>query len=372
MNIVHLIDSEGFYGAEIVVVNLMDAQRSAGERPVLISIGGKGVGTKPLEEEARSRGLEVIALRFRNGPNPAGMLAILRSVRTLSARVIHSHGYKSDILAGGLPKSVRRVPVVSTLHGWTSTRAFSKMRIYEWAQTLALRNVDAVTVVSRPLLEHPRLRRIGIFPMHIPNGIPPLEFPPSFFSGAFPEIAAKTRETFSIVSVGRLSAEKGYDLLIRACGRLTAKRVDWSLVLLGEGGQKTHLQDVAQREESSGRVHFAGYCPRAYGAMPSFRVFVLSSLTEGLPITLLEAMQAGVPVVASAVGEIPNLLDGGRFGRLVPPGDVDSLAEALDDVYHHPDEAYERAARARKHVLEEYGVEKTARRYGELYRTLLS
>jgi len=149
LKILHIIDSGGLYGAEIMLLHLIDEQKKLGLKPVLLSIGRKGIAEKPIEIEASKREIEVHKFRMRSGPNIVWAIKILLFAQKNAFDLMHSHGYKGNILFGFMPKPVRKLPLISTLHGWTSTTGFSKMRVYLWLDSLSLRFIDAVVLVNK-------------------------------------------------------------------------------------------------------------------------------------------------------------------------------------------------------------------------------
>ena len=372
MKILHIIDSEGLYGAEVVTLNLMTAQKKIGLFPVLLSIGDIRVGDKDIEIEAKKRGLDTQVLRFRNGLNLKGSMMILDHAKRLKSQIIHSHGYKANILLGIVPRRFRRMPVIATLHGWTSRRFFTKIWVYEWIDVLAMRNLDRVVAVSSAIENHIRMRSVGIHPIVINNGLPRLDFENDSFDRECPEISEKCKGKFKIISIGRLSPEKGFNILILAMARLVSQGVDASLVLVGDGSERDSLSDLVNKENLSDRVHFIGYRDKAFNLIPYFDVFVLSSYSEGLPITLLEAQQAGIPIVATRVGEVPEVLGNGMYGKLVKSGDPEELAKAVEEVYSNRQEARAKALAAKEWTLKEYSLENMASKYFELYQRVIN
>ncbi len=367
----HIIDSGGLYGAEKVILNLLEEQQRRHSHPKLISIGDDGVPEKAIETESRKKNIDVIALRFKNGFNIHGTRQILSTLEATKSDIIHSHGYKGDILLGFYPRHLRKIPMLSTLHGWTSTRLFSKMRIYEFVAALSLTRIDRVVVVSRIMQDHPRLRMFGIKAAYIPNGIPALDFDKRYFPTLHTELTDTIKNKFKILAVGRLSPEKGFEVLIQALPRLNSRGIDCCLVIVGEGDEKYRLTQIAVEEGVADRVHMIGYVPDAYKMMPSFDVFALPSYTEGLPITVLEAMQAGVPIVATTVGEVPEVLAHGGCGYLIPPGNSAALSEALEIIYRNREDAHEKANAAKQRVHSEYSVERMTDKYMHEYERLL-
>lgn len=374
MRILHVIDSGGLYGAEVMLLHLMEAQVQLGIDPVLASIGSPGCGDKPVEIEARRRGLRVEPFRMRPGPNWPGAFAILRFARREEIELLHSHGYKGNILFGLLPKRLRRLPVVTTLHGWTWTGGLTRMRAYEWLDGLSLRFVDRVVLVNESMLDHPRLQfgkrsRLVVSENGIPLAAPE---PGQNELDLNPEILAFARQGFSIVAVGRLSREKGFDLLLAGVAGLVAQGKDVRLLIMGEGGLREPLLLQARELGVADRLMLSGYVPAAGKYLSRFNCFAIPSLTEGLPMVLLEAMAGGVPIVASRVGGMPEALDHGRAGMLVESGDVAALRAGIAEVMDHPATAGERAGHAGRRVREIYSSRAMAERYSEVYRQLLS
>jgi glycosyltransferase involved in cell wall biosynthesis len=169
-----------------------------------------------------------------------------------------------------------------------------------------------------------------------------------------------------------LSPDKGQALLLHALSDLNDSGSDLGLVILGEGPERKTLERLIDRLHLQDRVLLPGFRPAARDYLPEFGLFALPSFTEGLPITLLETMQCGTPIVASRVGGIPELLDGGQAGLLIEPGDAAGLTAAIRHVVDAADDARLRADRAREIVELEYTNERMVRRYSDLYASVLS
>ena len=169
----------------------------------------------------------------------------------------------------------------------------------------------------------------------VENGIPPLQVRLADLAArntaALPaEITAPMRNTPTLVAIGRLSAEKGFGNLIEAFARVRAEGIDHCrLVIVGEGAQRAVLTARIAALGLQKSVVLAGYLEGAERMLEHAAGFVMSSLTEGMPLVLLEAMQWRVPILATSVGAIPELLDYGQRGQLVPPGSVEALTDGL-------------------------------------------
>ena len=365
----HVIDSAGIYGAETVLLNLASTQHARGERPVVLSIGGSGAPEKAIESECRKRGIECLALRMRDGLNFAGARQLADIAREQRADVLHSHGYKGNILLGLLPRRSRPAPVVTTLHGWTAKSSFSKLGLYRFIDQCMLSRLEGVVLVNDAMRRLPALARLDPPAVTIANGVTPADpaavLDPTL-SAALAALRARCSMLFGVV--GRLSPEKNVTALVDALRACADPRA--GLVILGDGPERAAIEAAITRLGLADRTLLGGYVASGRDYLPSLDALVIPSLTEGLPMVLLEAMAASLPVIATRVGEIPHVV--GDLGLLVPAGDVAALAGALSTVARDLPTFRELGARAARRVADEYSAAAMARRYDDLYRTVLS
>jgi len=372
VKVLHIIDSQGIYGAEMVLLNLMREQEQMGLNPILGSIGDLIDPEIPLEIEALRRGLKVARFRMTRGYNLSGSLRIVRFAINQKIDLFHSHGYKGNILLGSLPRRLRKIPIISTLHGWTSIKKISKIWLYDCLDKICLRRIDAVVRVTSVNSGTWNSRILkGLKTFVVENGIPLLPFDVESVIRKDPLTVEFCRNVFVIGSIGRLSEEKGITQLIQAMHLLSAKKEDYKAVIIGEGPQRGKLENMMKRTGLSHRVMLTGYREKAFQYLPLFDVFVLPSITEGLPITILEAMQAGIPIVASPVGGVSQVLRNGQYGTLVEPGNPDALAGAISYLRQNPDTAREMAQRAKEFALVRYSSRRMAEDYHEVYEHVL-
>lgn len=251
--------------------------------------------------------------------------------------------------------------------GTTVSLAVRRERIWtRWQSLRILRHVaneaDAIVAVSRGVAEDvARLAPEGRAPVHvIANPV----VTPSLL-----ELAAKPvahpwftdEPTPVVLSVGRFSRAKDYPTLLRAFALLRSRRA-CRLVIFGDGRQRPRLERLVRRLGVSDSVDLPGFVANPYPYAARARVFVLSSLWEGSPNALAEALALGTPVVATDCPSGPReLLRDGRYGRLTPPGDPDRLAEAIEETLDNP-----LPADVLREAVREYTVEKSAARYLEV------
>ena len=407
IKVLHIIDSGGLYGAEVMLLNLIAEQIKMGLDPTIVSIGEKHIKEKRIETEALKRGFKVKKFRMFPGPNIAGAFKILQYAKSNGFDLLHSHGYKGNVAFGFMPRKFRKIPLVSTAHGWTSTKGLTKNRIYEWLDTLSFKFIDAVVLVSNVMKYHPKLKNLKGINFHvIPNGIPVSKSsPPSQHFSLTPSISPPSHHPtistssstpshlpnfsssdksqsnqsiidfcskgFTIGSIGRLSHEKGYKYLIEALRLLLKDGSHARLVIIGEGYERNNLENLVKQLGLSDKVLLPGYRSDAKKYLPYFNVFVISSLTEGLPMTLLEAMQAKIPVVATTVGAIPEVLQNGAAGVLFEPCSSKALAKAITSIYRNREKAKQLTTAAYERAINDYSSEKMTEQYLAIYQKVL-
>ena len=296
-------------------------------------------------------------------PGPwAERAAVRRLCGQVRPDVVHTHGYRPDVLDAGVARGLG-IPVVTTVHGFTG--GGWKNRLYEWLQCRAFRRFDAVVAVSRPLVRRLEAAGVPAARIHeVPNAWgaePPLD------RREARGVLGLPADAFVVGWVGRLSHEKGADVLLEALPHLKDLPLEVSIV--GDGVERRSLTGQALRLGLNGRLHWHGAIPDAGRLFPAFDVFVLSSRTEGTPIVLFEAMAAGVPIVATAVGGVPHVLSSDA-AALVAAEQPAALASEIRAVHRSADVAQRRARAARARLESAYGVAPWIERYIAIYRTV--
>jgi len=369
MKIAHVIDSDGVYGAEIMLLNLMEAHKSEGHHPVLISINQEEEGEQnQLIREANKKNIETINLVLKKGYSYKSAEKIFRIIESKSVDITHTHGYKGNILLGSIPKAKRPTPVISTIHGWTSIRKFSKIWFYNLIDRMFLKNLDALVFVNKENQSSIRHKRKYV----VENCISKLSFNLEIVSATDPDLVEQCKNAFVVGSISRLSEEKGIIYLLKALKKLINDDNNYKAIIIGEGLLEDHLREYIKTNKLTDKVILTGYKKNAYRFLQLFDVFVLPSLTEGLPMVILEAMQASVPIVATEVGGIPSILRNKIEGIVIKPSNSDELADAISLIKNNPKMAKEMTYRSLEKVQNKYSVEKMAKEYIKIYKMVLS
>jgi glycosyltransferase involved in cell wall biosynthesis len=364
MKVLHLLSSAGFYGAENMLLNLCVAQRSAGNENTLLVFYNAHQPNIELYEEAKWGGLNPAMVRCEGRLDLKALREIRKHVRDGAIDVVHTHGYKAD-LYGYIAARREKKPVVATCHNWRDVG--SALRLYNRLDRMALKRFDAIAAVSETVAEKLRLAGVPAGRIRtVPNGID---------VHAFDDASARSASSLSegpvIGVVARLDLQKGFAYLFEAVRGLSESHPGLRVMIVGEGPDRAAIDTMIRSLGLENRVTLAGQredMPAVYAAM---NIFVLPSLNEGLPMTVLEAMAASLPVIATRVGAIPAVIADGNTGLLVEPGDVPGLRSAIDRLLADSGLRRRLGQQARAHVLENYTSEIMARRYLELYDQVL-
>jgi len=340
-----LSEGQGRHRAHVAAV-LTPAQ--AKDHPFVTRLEAANVPVTPVVVGARSYVREYLSLA-----------AI---VRRLQPQVIHTHGYREDVIGVAVGRSLS-IPTVSTVHGFTG--GGTRNRLNEKIQCVALRRAAAVLAVSKPLVE--RLRRAGVRRERIrfiANGFAP---------PALIRKRADARRMLGIPAdsmvagwVGRLSREKGADVMLDA---LAQSDSFWRLSIIGEGPERERLQQQAADLGIGERVYWHGAVANAAAVLSAFDAFVLSSRTEGTPIALFEAMHAGVPIVATQVGGVPDVVTSDH-ALLVPAEEPGAIAAALRELRRDPASAAGRRSLARQRLTQAFSMAAWVDAIDEVYRAV--
>jgi glycosyltransferase involved in cell wall biosynthesis len=285
--------------------------------------------------------------------------------RKLKPDLVCTHSSKAGVL-GRLAAHRCGIPSVFTAHGWAFTEGVpaGKRRFYADVERLAARCTSKIICVSdydRSLALRWRVaREEQLVTVH--NGIPDV--------GEDLVAQPGTGTPVRVIMVARFATQKDQDLLIRAVAALKGVP-DFEVELVGDGPLMQQSQALAAKLGASDRVSFSGAQTDVVRRLARSHVFVLASRSEGLPLTVLEAMRAGLPVIASDVGGVSEAVEDGITGFLVPRGDEESLRQRLRWLLQRPEERVRMGRAGRERFLQQFTVERMVRRTEGVYREVL-
>jgi glycosyltransferase involved in cell wall biosynthesis len=293
----------------------------------------------------------------------------LRICRRERVEIWHGHDYKSNAL-GLLLRRFWPMRLVTTVHGWV--KQTRRTPLYYKIDELCLPRYEAVICVSQDLYE--RCLACGVPSQRcllVENAIDTHDYLRQVGTEEAKKGLGLKPGSCLIGAVGRLSDEKGFDVLIRATHQLLTAGAPVELVIIGEGDAKERLQALISALGCEDRIHLLGYRADTKDLYSAMDIFALSSLREGLPNALLEAMAMEVPVVATRVAGIPQLIQDGHNGLLVQASSVDELTEALARLVANPSLRIRLHQAARRVIENRYSFAARMEKIRALYDDLL-
>jgi sugar transferase (PEP-CTERM/EpsH1 system associated) len=363
--IAHVLSSFGTGGQERVALDLARRQHSEGHRVFAISLAPGVEG--PLGAEFRNAGVETQTVPKGPGFEPSLAFRLSRLLTERRVNVVHTHNPHA-LIYGAPAASLARAAAVHTKHGMNPDTV-RRM----WLRRTASALVDAYVACTESLAETARKNsecdptRLFV----IPNGIDTSRFTPSDERRrAIRSELGIPGDAWVVGTVGRLAPEKDQALLIKAMGPLLDERRH--LVIVGDGPEREALKAQVEATWRTQFVHMPGARNDVESLLAAFDAFALTSKTEGLPLGVLEAMSMGLPVIATKVGGIPDVIESGVTGYLVPAGGLRELTTRLVWLSGHQGAGREIGAEARRQVAAKYSVELMSRNYADLYERILS
>lgn len=356
--VLHTEASPGLGGQEVRTLNEARWTAERGWR-VLLACQPDG----RLLERARAAGVETAPIRMRGPLDLRALAGLVRLIRRERVSLVHTHS-SIDAWLGGMAARLCRIPVVRTRHVSIVIRR-GLNPVYRW---LADRVITSGDAIRRMVLD------VGLAPervVAIPAGVNLEAFP---FGGRAPETAREVGLGRPVIgSVAMFRGSKGHPQLLEAFAIVRAKRPCASLLLVGDGIRRAWVEQLAREAGLSEAVVFTGFrsdVPALLGTMDCF--VQASTRTEGVPQALLQAFAAGVPVVASRIGGIPEVVADGETGLLVPSESVEALAAGIERVLDDPGAAARRARAARALVEARFSHTHSIGRLLRVYDELLA
>jgi glycosyltransferase involved in cell wall biosynthesis len=362
LRIAHLIESDGPGGAERMLASLAAELQAAGAENVVIAPSG---GEGWLARELSETGVQMELFRLDRPISPAFARWLTETLRRHRVALAHSHEFTMAVYGAWAARRASVAHLV-TMHG---SRYYAGRLQRRVAMHLAVSLSGSVVAVSQSLARHLsrdlwiRASRI----VTIPNGA---RLTPVTQSSLRGELQLGSADHLA-VAVGNLYPVKGHRYLLEALALLAERFPRLHVAIAGRGELEGPLLARARALHISDRFHLLGLRSDVGNLLAGADVFVLPSLSEGLPLALLEAMLAARPIVATAVGEIPTALADGRAGVLVPPADAGALASGLAGVLADPARARGLSEAAALRAAEEYTLGRMMERYVALYAKLL-
>jgi glycosyltransferase involved in cell wall biosynthesis len=377
LKVMHIIARLNIGGAAPYVILLAQAQNAK----VVCGVVGENEGDMRYLADQRGVNVTVVPSLGREISPLRDLLTIFtlwRIIRREKPDVVHTHTAKAGFV-GRIAAWLARVPViVHTYHGHVFSGYFGKRKtqLYIFLERLCARLTNVIITLS-PALKHELVHVYRIAPEDrfevVPLGFE-LEPFAALKQDNQKESAFRKRHNIPTTDrligiVGRIVPIKNHVLFLSAATQvvLYGKHLNVMFTIVGDGELRKAMEHTANILKIREYVVFAGWYQDVLPVYEALDVLVLCSDNEGLPVSLIEALAAGVPVIATRVGGVPDLLEGGRLGRIVSPGNEMALAEAIDAAIDDPFPGTSREA-VQREILEKYSITNSAAKTDALYR----
>lgn len=367
-------------GGPAVHVALLSAGLNDDRFRTTLVTGRLGPAEGDMSYLAREMGVEPVMIsslqrEIRPLADLRALRDLIRLLRRVQPHVVHTHTAKAGFV-GRLAARLTGVPVVvHTFHGHTFHGYFgaAKTRLFITLEQLAARASDAILTISERLRADLLAQRIAPPErIHVvPLGLPLTAL--AALDGQRGMLRAEqgfSTEHRLVGIIGRLVPIKHHELFFEAARGLLARLPEARFVVVGDGERRGELEALAARLGLGEAVRFLGWRSDLPVIYADLDAVVITSRNEGTPVSLIEAMAAGVPVVSTAVGGVPDLLRDGELGALVPPGDAGAVASALEAVLRAG--PGERTAQAQAWAMDQYGADRLVADMRRLYLDLLA
>lgn len=372
--ILHFIDSDGVYGAERVILNLsQQLQHSEGYIPVVGCIVPTAESTNALYDVAQKLGLEAVKIPIANSRILIDIPKAAKQLKSLKIDLIHSHGYKPSVF-GFIIHLLKSIPIMATCHLWFEpSKGPLKMRALISLEKIFYRYFPKIVAVSEPIKQI--LVSFGITPNKIAivqNGVDaPNAIPNEFEIQTLRQELNVQKTDFCILNTARLSRQKAQWVLIEAAAQLKAKGHSIKILIVGEGSLENELREQIKKIGVSDCVNLLGFRTDINQLLTLTDIFVLPSIDEGMPMSLLEAAAASKPIISTLVGDIGKLIEHEATGLVIPLEDPTALALAIMRLKESPDLAKQLANNAHERMLNHYSSQAMCLQYQTIYQHII-
>lgn len=345
---------------------LVDFVRILKERESLVTLHVLGLRDGPIREELEELGCAVKVLRSRRRFDPAAIGRAIAELRRIQPALIHAHLPRAGVL-GRLAAIHSRIPIIYTEHSlWEQhhplSRVFNRLTFRLNTAVIAVSEAIKVSIVDQIRFPPDRI-------ITIRNGIAP-------HSARVDRGEAAARmdvpgDSCIVGCVANLRTKKGHRYLLEALARVDVDPAPYCVMVGRDQGAEAELKSLARRLGIEDRCRFLGYRKDARSLLGAFDIFVLPSLLEGLPVAILEAMDAGRAVIATPVGGVSEAIIHGKTGLLVDPGDSAQLTSALELLMQDAELRDRLGRAAKKRIQDEFSADAMVDRHLELYESLV-
>lgn len=365
MNVLQFICPTGFYGAERWVLALAkNLSPDAARCDLAVTLESESQNLE-LVKKYREFGLDAFEIPMSNKFDIRVVNRLVALIKERQIDVIHTHGYKSDII-GVLAARKANIKVVVTPHGFENARDI-KLRLFIWLGCQAMRFGDAVVPLSPDLMKD--VEKIGVKKQktyYIQNGVDLSEVEMQKSQPVQFRCPGEKRIGF----IGQLISRKNLTAMLSIFESLAQKHDNVRLTLLGDGEERPALEEYAKTLEHGDRIEFLGFRDDRLSYLQSFDLFAMTSTLEGIPRCLMESAAMGVPMAAFDIPGVNEIIIHGKTGLTAPPGNYDALEKCWERLLYEPNTAKDLSDSALTFVYENFSAKRMADEYLDLFQSL--
>jgi glycosyltransferase involved in cell wall biosynthesis len=355
LKVVHIIQSLQTGGAEKLLLYLAVNSRERFDVSVISQYSERDL---PYEKYLKEQGIKIIYLNKKPGFDICSLIMLYKTLNRLNPDIVHTHLHAA---AYAVPWYITHVKTIK-VHTVHSIAPQEFGIIHRLVQGFAYRFLGVVPVAISSSIKRTIIKQYGISEKKIPvifNGV-------NISKYAMPEKAKTPSPYFTFINVASFSKWKNQMLLLNSFYRASLKYPDMQLIFVGDGIEKEKIKNKAEELGVMNKIFFTGITNNVESFLSRADVFVLSSTFEGLPLSILEAYAAGLPVISTNVGGVPDILKDGVNGFLVPSNDEIAMENALLRIYENPKQRDEMGSINRL-IANEFDIKKVTEKYTELY-----
>jgi len=367
INVLQFITPAGLYGAEMWILALA---KNFNQNSVSCRLA---VSSESMEQNLeiydrfRNLGLDADKVNMRGRFDIRGIMRLSRLLKKKNIGIIHTHGYKSDIV-GFIAARIAGIKAISTPHGFENAKDF-KLWLFIRLGCMFLRFFDRVAPLSEELeSDMHRIRVHSDRICMIMNGVD-LEEVESERNNSNP-LLYPDRDEKKIGYVGQLIYRKNIGDLIKAFDLLYKERKNIRLILVGEGAMRSELEKMAGSLACAHKIEFLGYRDDRLRLMKEFDLFCMTSSLEGIPRCMMEAMAMGIPVAAYNIPGVDKLIINEKTGLMADFGDVEALKQCCKRLLFNDAFSKQAALSGKNHVFEDFSARRMAEEYTRLYQEM--
>lgn len=364
--ILQIIPNFGYGGAERLTVNLMKYLDK--EKYEVRAISMFDSLNTELEKILENENIPVYYLGKKKGFDPRMFFRIDKIIKSFKPHIVHTHRY---VLRYALPSLLlHKVPVkVHTVHNIAEKEVDKVGKlVHKIAFSFGVIPISISRLVSESLTSVYGVKNIPL----ILNGIPVEYYQKANINREeWREKEGFQKEDFLFVNIARLAPQKNQALLIEAFAKGPARHDNSKLIIVGDGEERERLEEITKLHRLEEKVYFLGIRTDIPDILNASDVFVLSSDWEGNPLSVMEAMAAGKPVIATSVGGVPELIQNNITGILVPPKNVNAFSKAMLMLIENKDLCQKLGEKAKEVAEKEFDISVMVKKYEKLYESLL-